>query len=79
MRKIHDRIPVILKVQDVEAWLDPGAVQSGVLEMLASYPDDLMKACPVSSYVTATGISPECVVKLNPESLMCQDFLSNPH
>ena len=44
MREIHDRMPVILKVQDVEVWIDPGSGQSDVLELLAPYPDDLMDA-----------------------------------
>jgi putative SOS response-associated peptidase YedK len=66
MREIHDRMPVILKVQDVEAWIDPGAGQSGILEMLAPYPDDLMEAYPVSSMVNSSrNNSQQCIARLN--------------
>ena len=64
MRDIHDRMPVILKVQDVEAWIDPGSGQSDVLKLLAPYPDDLMEAYPVSSRVNSTrNNGPECVAR----------------
>jgi len=57
-------MPVILKVQDVEAWVDPRT--SDVLKMLAPYPDDLMEACTVSSMVNShRNNSPECVARLN--------------
>jgi putative SOS response-associated peptidase YedK len=64
MRDIHDRMPVILKVHDVEAWLDPGMEQKEVLALLAPYPDDLMEAYPVSSRVNNhRNNGPECVAK----------------
>ena len=67
MSNIHDRMPVILKVQDVEAWLDPGSGQSSILEMLAPYPNDLMEAYPVSNYVNShRHDGPVCMARLNP-------------
>ena len=67
MREIHDRMPAILKVQDVEAWLESGSEQSDVLEMLVPYPDDLIEAYPVSHYVNShRHNSPVCVANLTP-------------
>lgn len=67
MREIHNRMPAILKVQDVEAWLESGSEQSDVLEMLSPYPDDLIEAYPVSHYVNShRHNSPECVANLTP-------------
>ena len=64
MLEIHDRMPVILKVQDVEAWIDPGSAQSDVLKMLVPYSDDLMEAYPVSNFVNShRHNSPECVAR----------------
>jgi len=66
IRGIHDRMPVILRVHDLEAWLDPGMEQKEVLALLAPYPDDLMEAYPVSSMVNSSrNNSPECVARLN--------------
>lgn len=66
MREIHDRMPAILREQDVKAWLDPRSGVSDVLEMLAPYPDDLMEVYPVSSKVNSSrNNSPECVARLN--------------
>jgi putative SOS response-associated peptidase YedK len=60
-------MPVILEVQDIKAWLDPGTKQKEVLAMLAPYPDNLMEAYPVSSMVNSSrNNSPECVARLNP-------------
>jgi putative SOS response-associated peptidase YedK len=59
-------MPVILRVHDLEAWLDPGMEQKEVLALLAPYPDDLMEAYPVSSMVNSSrNNSPECVARLN--------------
>lgn len=66
MREIHNRMPVILNVQDVEAWIDPGSGVPDVLKMLAPCPDNLMVAYPVSNYVNShRHNSPECVARLN--------------
>lgn len=66
MREIHERMPVILRMQDVNAWLDPRTEQKEVLAMLAPYPDDLMEAYPVSRMVNSSrNNTPECVARLN--------------
>jgi len=67
MRGIHDRMPAILEVQDIKAWLDPGTEQKEVLAMLDPYPEDLMEAYPVSSMVNSSrNNSPGCVARFNP-------------
>lgn len=67
MRGIHDRMPAILKTQDVKAWLNPGTEQKEVLAMLDPYPGDLLEAYPVSSMVNSSrNNNSECVERLNP-------------
>jgi putative SOS response-associated peptidase YedK len=63
VRHIHDRMPVILKPEDYEKWLDPELKDSAVLEaMLKPYPAEEMEANPVSTRVNKpTEDSPECI------------------
>ena len=49
---IHDRMPIIIRPADYEAWLDPGLTDSGTLgELMAPYPAELMEAYPVGKAV----------------------------
>lgn len=52
MREIHDRMPVIVPVEDYAAWLDPTNVNVDELkEFIRSYPSEQMRAHPVSTRV----------------------------
>jgi putative SOS response-associated peptidase YedK len=63
VRNIHDRMPVILKPEDYQKWLDPELKDSGELEaMLQPYPAEEMEANPVSTRVNKpTEDSPGCI------------------
>lgn len=49
MSEIHDRMPVILKENEIEAWLDAKTLNPSVY--LKQYPSDLMKSYEVSLHV----------------------------
>jgi putative SOS response-associated peptidase YedK len=52
VKTIHDRMPVILRPEDEEAWLDVKANSAAdVLPLLLPYPAEVMEAFPVSSRV----------------------------
>jgi len=49
---VHDRMPAILRVEDYEAWLDPGITDAkAVLDCLRPLDASLMKKYPVSTRV----------------------------
>ncbi len=56
MKEIHNtkhRMPVILRKEDEDEWLNPDNVEPEQLQkFLVQYPDDLMEAYPVSSLVS---------------------------
>lgn len=55
MAPLHDRMPVILDDDGVEAWLDPGIDELGPLEhLLQPAPDDAIETWPVSKSVNNT-------------------------
>lgn len=65
MRKIHDRMPLILEQRDLGVWLDPDTEQERVLAMLLPYQGEMMEAYPVSSKVNSPkNNGPECVAKV---------------
>lgn len=52
VRPLHDRMPVILKPENYELWLDPGIQQPEQLQpLLSPYPSEEMVAFPVSTQV----------------------------
>lgn len=52
MREIHDRMPVIVRAEDYEAWLDPSNMNvSDLMQFIRSYPADRMQGYPVSARV----------------------------
>jgi putative SOS response-associated peptidase YedK len=54
MREIHDRMPVIIPVDDYKAWLDPGNTDVPALtHFICPYPAERMQAYPVSRRVNA--------------------------
>ncbi len=67
LKPIHDRMPVILKQEFEEKWLDMKIQNSDLLaEMLKPYPDDQMVAYSVSSEVNnPENDSPELTRKIN--------------
>ncbi len=60
LRPVHDRMPVILHLNDVEDWLDPARGRGE--ELLRPYPAHEMSLFPVSDVVNrATRDMPECI------------------
>lgn len=60
---VHDRMPVILRPEWVERWLDPDVRDPETLmEALKPYPAEAMEAYPVSRLVNDPRVdSPECI------------------
>ena len=51
---IHDQMPVILKQEDHDRWLDPGFKQvDDILDLLKPYPADSMRRYLVSTRVNS--------------------------
>ncbi|MDQ2674830.1 MAG: SOS response-associated peptidase [Chloroflexota bacterium] len=48
---IHDRMPVILTMDLLEDWLDPGATPANLAPMLMAAPEDSLRMWPVSTAV----------------------------
>lgn len=65
---IHDRMPVILRPEDYELWLDPGVVNPNrVSDCLQPFDARLMKKYPVSARVNRSeNDGPECGQEITP-------------
>ena len=50
---IHNRMPVILRQDDEDVWLDQDAEPARLLSLLTPYPADEMSAYPVSTWVNS--------------------------
>ena len=62
MAPIHDRMPVILRPADYDAWLDRDADPAAAAELLRPYPDGELDAVPVDRLVNSPKNDvPECV------------------
>lgn len=63
MAPIHNRMPVIVRPSDYEAWLDPALTDPAMMDQLARpYPAELMEAWPVSRAVNnARSEGPELI------------------
>ena len=63
MSTLHNRMPVILKPEDYDFWLDPAVTEKDqLLSLLRPYPADQMTAYPVSTYVnTPQNDNPQCI------------------
>jgi putative SOS response-associated peptidase YedK len=63
---IHDRMPVILPLQDFERWLDPGLLAPEALTpLLRPFPAEMMEAFPVADRVNdARYDGPDCAQPL---------------
>jgi putative SOS response-associated peptidase YedK len=49
--RIHNRMPVILPLDVIDAWLDPGTPAAELAPMLLSAPEGTLRMWPVSSAV----------------------------
>ena len=62
MKPLHDRMPVILRNDQLEQWLDPSTHSKDLQRMTSPYDADNMEAYPVSSLVNSPrNNSPECL------------------
>ena len=73
---IHDRMPVILRQENYDLWLDPGFKDVKALaEVLAPFDAAQMRSFPVSTRINAvTNDDPDCVVPM-PSSSPAQSAL----
>jgi len=60
---VHDRMPVILREESYELWLDEKVSTTELKKLLEPFPSDEMKSHPVSSQVNYTDIDNEDLVK----------------
>jgi putative SOS response-associated peptidase YedK len=62
VRRVHDRMPVILAPEDYGTWLDPKTVPEQLHALLRPYPAEAMVAVPVGSYVSnPRNEGPQCL------------------
>lgn len=63
---IHDRMPVILRAEDYELWLDPAFQRTdGILDLLRPFDASLMNRYPVSTKINRVeNDDPECAVPI---------------
>lgn len=57
MSPIHERMPVILKPQDEEQWLNPANSFNDVQTLLTSFPEDDLKMYPISNRVNSARLN----------------------
>lgn len=71
LQQIHDRMPVILKPQDYDKWLDLDNQNNAELQsLLKPFSSEEMEFYPVSNEVNKPGNdSPKCIDRLNSDSL----------
>jgi putative SOS response-associated peptidase YedK len=74
---VHDRMPVILRRENYDLWLDPGFRNTdSVSEMLSPFDAALMKRYPVSTRVNQVQYDDaECAKAVVPEALPLQSTL----
>jgi putative SOS response-associated peptidase YedK len=62
LQPIHNRMPVMMKAEDEEAWLDPQADLKHLVKVLSPYPEKEMEAYAVSKWVNSPKHdSPDCI------------------
>jgi putative SOS response-associated peptidase YedK len=71
MEGIHDRMPVIVRPDDYDLWLDPGYKNTeGLAELLKPYDASVMKRYAVSTRVNSVKFDdPECAASIEGDSL----------
>ncbi len=64
VKPIHNRMPVILKPQDYDLWLDTSVQKKDLLHPLFKpYSSEIMEAYPVSPFVNhASNDAPQCII-----------------
>jgi putative SOS response-associated peptidase YedK len=64
LRSVHDRMPVILRPQDEDKWLDPDLKNiDHLVPLLMPYPSDMMEGYEVSTLVNSPKNDvPECIL-----------------
>lgn len=64
LAEIHNRMPVILKKEDEEKWLNPDTVEEEkLMPLLIPFPDEQMKAYPISLRVNSPANNDENIDK----------------
>jgi putative SOS response-associated peptidase YedK len=79
VRPIHDRMPVMLREDQSQAWLDAGEIPSERLLplILEPYAAEQMEAFPVSKRVnSAANESPDCVLPETPAAIQFEGLFS---
>lgn len=73
MSGIHDRMPAILSRDDEAFWLDADADEAPqLLKLLRSYPDEALRAHPVSTQVNSPGFdAPSCITSIAGDGGAC--------
>ncbi len=62
LRRLHDRMPVLLDPPDFEQWLDPESDPAALRSLLQPAPEGGLKMVPVSSVVNSPkNEDPECI------------------
>jgi putative SOS response-associated peptidase YedK len=62
LKPIHERMPVILKPEDEELWLDPATEPEKLIKMLAPYPNDEVEAYEITKLVNSPrNDTPDCI------------------
>jgi putative SOS response-associated peptidase YedK len=71
VRPVHNRMPVILKPEDEEQWLDASRTPfAKAKSLLKPYPEELMDAHDVSSVVNSAKYDgPECIRPVSDEDV----------
>ena len=71
MRPIHNRMPVILKAEDEEQWLDASPTPFvKAKSLLNPYPEELMDTHDVSTVVNSAKYDgPECIRPLSDDEM----------
>ena len=70
VRPVHDRMPVLLGVSDLDRWLSPDAAPADLLSLLRPAPDEALTALAVGPFVnSARREGPGCVEPLGGPSL----------
>ena len=55
MANIHNRMPAMLLKEEERYWLDDNLSTEDIMSVLKPYPDDMMKAYPISKLVNSPG------------------------
>ena len=65
MSNIHERMPIILDDNQIDTWLNGPFVEASHINLLTSYPSELMYAYQVSPYVnSSTHKDPKCIEQI---------------